>query len=592
MTSALPAVAAVRPLEVVLIEDNAAEATLVEESIKQSELQRFSVVGFSRLWAAMDHLDREGADCVLLDLSLPDAVGLEGVRVLLSAFPDLPVVVLTGHDDTSLALEAVSAGADDYLVKRHAQGEAIVRALRYAIERSRTRSELVHQALHDVLTGLPNRALFVDRLQQALARSARNDGLVAVIFLDLDRFKTINDSLGHEAGDRVLVEVAARLQGVVRPSDTLARFGGDEYTVLCEPTSAYQGMAIADRLAVALSRPIESGGHEMFLTASVGIAFGRHGDQPADLIRDADVAMYKAKERGTGEVETFDVEMRTSALQRLELEHDLHRAMERDELALYWQPIVELGTGDIVAAEALLRWQRPERGVVLPDEFIPAATETGLIVPIGQWVVETACHQLKRWRQAGLTEPGFVGSVNVSAREIETGQLAESVRSALDRYGVAPSELCLEVTERYLMKETGAALDVVNALHDLGGQLALDDFGTGHSSLLVLKRLPIQTVKVDRAFVRGLDDDDQDAAIVEAVASLAHALGLRAVAEGIETETQRRKCQELGCDLGQGFLFARPQPAAEMTALLRHARAQAGSSVGHHQTPPRFSGLA
>jgi diguanylate cyclase (GGDEF)-like protein len=398
---------------------------------------------------------------------------------------------------------------------------------------------------------------------------------VAVIFLDLDRFKTINDSLGHEAGDRVLVEVAARLHAVVRPSDTLARFGGDEYTVLCEPTSAYQGLAIADRLAVALSVPIESGGHEVFLTASVGIAFGRHGDHPADLIRDADSAMYKAKERGPGEVETFDVEMRTRALQRLEIEHDLHRAVERDELRLYWQPIVELDTGDIVAAEALLRWQHPERGLVMPDEFIPPATETGLIVPIGQWVVESACHQLKLWRQAGLTEPGFVGSVNASAREIETGQLAESVRGALARSGVPASELCLEVTERDLMSETGAMLDVVTTLHDLGGQLALDDFGTGHSSLLVLKRLPIQTVKVDRAFVQGLDDDDdQDAAIIEAVASLAHALGLSAVAEGIETETQRRKSQELGCDLGQGFLFARPQPAAEMTALLDQARAR------------------
>jgi diguanylate cyclase (GGDEF)-like protein len=568
-------VAAVRPLEVVLIEDNAAEALLVEESIRQSELQSFSVVGFPRLSAAMDHIDREGADCVLLDLSLPDAVGLDGVRALLSAFPNLPVVVLTGQDDTSLALEAVSAGADDYLVKRHVQADAIVRALRYAIERSRSRSQLVHQAMHDVLTGLPNRALFVDRLEQALARSERTDGLVAVIFLDLDRFKTINDSLGHDAGDRVLVEVAARLQDVVRPSDTLARFGGDEYTVLCEPTSAYQGLAIADRLAVALSVPIESGGHEVFLTASVGVAFGRHGDQPADLIRDADSAMYKAKERGPGEVETFDVAMRTRALRRLEVEHDLHRAVERDELRLYWQPIVELDTRNIVAAEALLRWQHPERGLVMPDEFIPAATETGLIVPIGRWVVESACEQLKLWRQAGLTEPGFVGSVNASAREIETGQLAESVRGALARYGVPASELCLEVTERDLMSETGAMVDVVNTLHDLGGQLALDDFGTGHSSLLVLKRLPIQTVKVDRAFVQGLDDDDdQDAAIIEAVASLAHALGLSAVAEGIETETQRRKSQELGCDLGQGFLFARPQPAAEMTALLDQARAR------------------
>ena len=588
MTSAPPA-ASVKPLQVVLIEDNPAEARLVEESIRESELQSFSVVGFSRLSAAMDHIDGERADCVLLDLSLPDALGMEGVRALLSAFPDLPVVVLTGHDDTSLALEAVSAGADDYLVKRHVEGDAIVRALRYAIERSRARSQLVHQAMHDVLTGLPNRALFVDRLEQALARSERTDELVAVIFLDLDRFKTINDSLGHEAGDRVLVEVAARLHDVVRPSDTLARFGGDEYTVLCEPTSAYQGLAIADRLAVALSRPIEAGGHEVFLTASVGIAFGRHGDQPAELIRDADSAMYKAKERGPGEVETFDVEMRTRALKRLEIEHDLHRAVERDELRLHWQPIVDLDSGDIVAAEALLRWQHPERGLVLPDEFVPAATEAGLIVPIGQWVVENACNQLKRWREAGLTESGFVGSVNVSAREIETGQLVESVRGALARCGVAASELCVEVTERYLMNETGAALDVVNALHDLGGQLALDDFGTGHSSLLVLKRLPIQTVKVDRAFVQGVDDGNEDAAIIEAVASLAHALGLSAVAEGIETETQRRRCHELGCDLGQGFLFARPQPAAEMTALL--GRARTGSSV-RRKAPPSCSSFA
>jgi len=302
--------------------------------------------------------------------------------------------------------------------------------------------------------------------------------------------------------------------------------------------------------------------------------------------------MYKAKERGPGEVETFDVEMRAWALQRLEIEHDLHRAVERDELRLHWQPIVELGTGDIVAAEALLRWQHPERGLVMPDEFIPAATETGLIVPIGQWVVESACQQLKLWRQAGLTEPGFVGSVNVSAREIETGELAAKVRGALARFGVSASELCLEVTERYLINETGAGLDVVNALNDIGGQLALDDFGTGHSSLLVLKRLPIQTVKVDRAFVQGLDDGDQDAAIIEAVASLAHALGLTAVAEGIETETQRRKSHELGCDFGQGFLFAKPQPPAGMTVLLDQAQARAGSSVPHDGSPPRFSGLA
>ena len=430
--------------------------------------------------------------------------------------------------------------------------------------------------MHDVLTGLPNRALFVDRLEQALARSERTDGLVAVIFLDLDRFKTINDSLGHDAGDRVLVEVAARLQDVVRPSDTLARFGGDEYTVLCEPTSAYQGLAIADRLAVALSVPIESGGHEVFLTASVGIAFGRHGDQPADLIRDADSAMYKAKERGPGEVETFDVEMRTRALRRLEVEHDLHRAVERDELRLYWQPIVELDTRNIVAAEALF-------AVAAPRARARDARRV---------------HSRRDGDRADRANRSVGGRERLRAAQALAAGGADRARlrrlgqrvGPRDRDGSAGRERARRA--RALWRGSLGALpggdrarsDERDRSHARRGQrasrprraVALDDFGTGHSSLLVLKRLPIQTVKVDRAFVQGLDDDDgQDAAIVEAVASLAHALGLSAVAEGIETETQRRKSQELGCDLGQGFLFARPQPAAEMSALLDQARTRA-----------------
>jgi diguanylate cyclase len=558
------------PLEVVLVEDNPAEAALVEELLA-GESPTIAVARFRRLSEALTRLHAKAADCVLLDLALPDAARLEGVEALLSAFPDLPVVVLTGRDDSDLALEAVNAGAEDYLVKGQAGGDAIARSVRYAVERSRVRAQLVHQAMHDVLTGLPNRALFVDRLEQALARLARGSGVVAVIFLDLDRFKTINDSMGHEVGDQALLEVAGRLARAVRPGDTVSRFGGDEFTVLCEIASEHQALTIADRLGAALLPPIRSNGRDVFLSTSMGIAFGSAGDRSADLMRGADSAMYRSKERARGGVEVFDETMRARALRRLEIEHDLHRAVDRDQLRIYWQPILELGTGRVTGAEALLRWQHPGRGLLAPDEFIPAATETGLIVPIGAWVLGQACGQLDRWRQASLVEPGFVVAVNVSAPEIESGNMADRVRGMLQRSGTEAGDLCLEVTERYLMDETEHGVGVVEELDALGCRLALDDFGTVHSSLAVLKRLPVGTVKIDRSFVAGLDSDRRDAAIVESVAALADALGLKVTAEGIETDEQHRRARELGCDFGQGFLFARPQPVAEMTAFLAGA---------------------
>jgi diguanylate cyclase (GGDEF)-like protein/PAS domain S-box-containing protein len=444
-----------------------------------------------------------------------------------------------------------------------------------AIERKAFEGRLAHQSMHDPLTGLPNRLLFLDRLNQAIARCRRSQTSVGVAFLDLDRFKNVNDSLGHDAGDELLVQVARKLESVIRPGDTVARFGGDEFSVLCEDlpneTARDQTLEIADRLLSAVLRPLVVRGTEMFVGASIGIAMATSGDERSEeLLRDADAAMSHAKDAGRGRVEVFDDAMRARALTAHATENALHRALQRGEFRIFFQPIVSLSDARCVGAEALVRWQHPERGLLAPAEFIPLAEETGLVVQIGWWVLEEAARNVARW-QLEQAEP-FSVSINLSARQLVQPDLADRVAGVIAETGVQPSSLCFEITESVLMDDAETVLDVITRVRELGVQFAIDDFGTGYSSLGYLKRFPVDSVKIDRSFVTGLATDPGDAAIVSAVIGLAHALGLRVTAEGVETQDQLSSLIALECDEAQGYFFSPPQPAPDLRSLIARTR--------------------
>jgi diguanylate cyclase (GGDEF)-like protein/PAS domain S-box-containing protein len=459
------------------------------------------------------------------------------------------------------------------------QIRGIVLNARDVTERVRLEEELTHQAFHDGLTGLPNRALFRDRLDQSLARSERSREGLAVLMLDLDGFKQVNDSLGHDAGDQLLGEVARRFGEVTRPADTLARFGGDEFALLLEGTNETQAAAAAQRLVRNLSQPIRVAGHELALGASVGIAMHPGGaGESEELIRHADLAMYAAKEAGRGRHEVFRYDMARELGELLGLEHELRLGLQRNEFSLHYQPEIALDTGTIVGVEALLRWQSPTRGAVSPAEFIPIAETTGLIVPLGEFVLHEACAQTARWVRGGRAPEGFVTWVNLSGKQLSAGGVSALVREALEAAMLPPGFLGLEVTETALVQEGHAgerARAELQELHRLGVRIAIDDFGTGFSSLGQLRSFPVDMIKVDRSFVQGIEHDAKDAAITANLVSLAHALGVLAIAEGIESDGQLTSLRELGCDLAQGFLFARPAPPEQIDRLLAEGSARA-----------------
>jgi diguanylate cyclase (GGDEF)-like protein len=544
-------------LRLLLVEDSRYDARIVRQHLKQIHGDGFELRHVRRLAEVEAALDGFSADCILLDLSLPDAAGTEGVTFLLSVTNGVPIVVLSVTDDHEVAISAVRLGAQDFLVKGRVDAELLNRSIRYAIERKGGESQLAHQALHDAVTGLPNRTLFTDRLRQALAKRRRSAQAVAVMFLDLDRFKAVNDQFGHDAGDDLLIEVSRRLQALLRPTDTVARFGGDEFVILCEQFDTDdEAAAIAGRVVESVSQPFRIKGKEVFASTSVGVALAIDSSDPGGLIQAADLALYHAKENGQQRYEFFDDEMRKRAVSRAELQYALHRAVEKQEFQLVYQPLVELATGEIIGGEALARWRRPRHGVVEPEEFIPLAEEIGLIVPIGALLLTQACTHANSWRDGQRLVPNL--SVNVSARQLGDPKIARQVEDALAATKLAPSRLCLEITESAIMNDLDGMRAVLHGLKGLGVTLSVDDFGTGYSSLSLLRRLPFDQLKIDRSFVDGLHRDPQGQDFVAAIIGLAKTLRLSCLAEGIESLEQLSVLRNLGCELGQGFYFSRP----------------------------------
>jgi diguanylate cyclase (GGDEF)-like protein/PAS domain S-box-containing protein len=432
----------------------------------------------------------------------------------------------------------------------------------------RSEAELAHQALHDPLTGLANRALLLDQLARVLARRDRPAGSVALLFLDLDRFKVVNDSLGHTAGDQLLYAIADRLLAALRPTDVVARLGGDEFVVLIEGLEdPHEPVLLARRIHVALKEPVVVDGNEVFTTVSIGIAVTTSHDDTADgMLRDADAAMYLAKARGRDRYEIFDEDLRTQATERLRTETHLRRALDLGEIEVFYQPELSLDTGMMVGAEALARGHHPVKGLLEAGKFIELAEDSGLILDLGAWVLEEACRQAGEWHRE-RPESKLMIRVNLSARQIAQPDLVGQVVAAMEKGGIEASSLCLEITETALMADPVAGLKVLQDLRGLGVELAIDDFGTGYSSLSYLKRFPVDVLKIDRSFVDGLGEDPEDTAIVTAIISLGRALGLRVVGEGVETQSQLDELRRLGCDRAQGFMFARPGPAADLWSV-------------------------
>jgi diguanylate cyclase (GGDEF)-like protein/PAS domain S-box-containing protein len=433
--------------------------------------------------------------------------------------------------------------------------------------RRRFEAALAHRATHDALTDLPNRTLLLDHLELAIARSDRDRTGIALLFLDLDRFKSVNDTLGHDVGDELLIAVAGRINDMLRPADTVARIGGDEFVILCEDiVDEHHAVSIAQRiLSLIEATPFRLGDAEVSITASIGIALSAGGDgaHPEALLRDADAAMYRAKDLGRARLELFDESMRRRAAERLEIADELARALETDQIVVHYQPCVSLRTGRVTGVEALARWDHPDRGVLAPAEFIGLAEETGLIVGLGLRVLTDACAQAKSWADELGTEAPRV-HVNLSARQLTAPNLSLLVRGVLEGSGLPPQLLCLEITESVLMEDAPAVIDALRRLKDIGVLLAIDDFGTGYSSLSYLRRFPVDVLKVDQSFVDGLGPDPEDSAIVAAIVNLAATLELEAVAEGVETHEQLELLRALGCATAQGFIFAEPAPAAEL----------------------------
>jgi len=567
------------PLHLLVLEDRAEDAELMLHELRRA--------GFDPQWQRVDteadflaHLNQE-LDVVLADYSLPQFDAQRALEHLKKRGLDVPFIIVSGCIGEERAVECMKYGATDYLLKDRLTrlGQAVRKAVdekRRRDDRHRVEEQLVHNSFHDALTGLPNRALFLDRAQRCLHQMERREGyLFAVLAVDLDGFQAINASFGQPAVDKVLIEIGERLVGKVRFGDTVARLGGDEFALLLDDVKdVSNALRVAERLQEGLAKPFLVDGREILTSASVGIASSiRTYKRSDDALRDAGTAMARAKRLGPGQVAVFDIRMHTQAVTRLKLETDLRRASDRQEFLLYYQPVVSLQSGRITGFEALLRWQHPQRGLISPGESLLIAEEIGLLIPIGQWVLQNASQQLRAWQVEFPVAPPLSMSVNLSCKQfLQSGELLTIIDETLKVTGLDPCSLALEVTETVMMENAEVALATLAQLKDRQLRISIDDFGTGYSSLSYLQRLPVDNLKIDQSFVAHMKPAGESLEIVRGIITLAHSLGKQVIAEGVETGEQLALLRSLECDYGQGYLFSEPMEPEAARKLMADAR--------------------
>ncbi len=565
--------------EVLLVEDNRIDAQLIRRLLRRVSESYYRITHVRTVNDAVLSADELSPDVILADLNLPDSRGTHTVASLQTAYPEVPLVIVSAWEDEAISLRSVKAGAQDYLVKGHIDGANLHRVIRYAIERKRTELELVRLAQFDQLTGLPNRSLLRERVNHALARAMRSGSGVATLILDMDRFKEINDMLGHEVGDKLLVEAAKRIRASVRDQDTVARLGGDEFAVVLEGVSeAREVLPVIERIVDSLRKVTNLDGHEVNASSSIGIAmYPENGNNLSELLRAADLAMYQAKSTGRACYQFFADAMQEEAQSRRALEWALRRAVEANEFQLVYQPQICLRSGAVIGVEALIRWMHPTRGLLTPYHFIGALEEFGLINELGEWVLNTACEQIRRWHAMEL-QPMRI-SVNVSAQQFEDPMLLDKIRSALAETALSPELLELELTESCLMSDPAQAGALLREIRKVGVRIAIDDFGTGYSSLTYLNEFPLNALKIDKSFVQSIESSDRGGPISNMIIGLGQNLGLEVIAEGVETEVQLEYMRDHGCDIAQGYLYARPESPTDLTPWLQANQRTSGTYI-------------
>ena len=555
-------------MKLLLVEDNPADADFLAASLRRQRAGDVELVNVATLAAAAERLRGEDFDVVLLDLHLPDGSGLQCLDSIQAIDSEIPIIVLSGQDDEDFAVSILNKGAQDYLVKWEGQGRTILRSIRYAIERKRSELHLNFLAQFDPLTGIPNRQFFNDQLNRATARASRDGRKVALLFLDLDAFKVVNDTLGHDAGDRLLKEVATRIGRSVRSGDVIARLGGDEFAVMLEGLpSAREVEAVASSLLDVVSQPYHIADRQLSITTSIGITMypNDHSDTQM-LLKNADIAMYQAKENGRNNFQFFHEQMHADLMAYHELEGDIREALRLGEFHLAYQPKVNVRLSRLQGLEALLRWTSPKRGTVSPSDFIPVAEESGHIIPLGYWVLDQVCATLRAWQDRGLTPVPV--SVNVSARQFQQANFHKRVAEVLQKHAIDPSLIEIELTEGLVMDDIRNAQAELARLKGIGVRISIDDFGTGYSCLSYLRRFPIDVLKIDKSFVQEIGGSRDGESIIDAIISLAKSLRLETVAEGVETTGQLHFLLDHGCHVAQGYLFGKPMLQQYVEPLL------------------------